>query len=55
VYVEDGAYHARFGSTFSLDALQNLPPDVRDETASHRVMSAIAELLPLRLRGPFVS
>ncbi len=55
VYVEDDAYHVRFGSTFSLEALQGLPPDARDATASHRVMSAIAELLPRQLRGPFVS
>jgi len=55
VYTEGGAYHVHFGSTFSLDTPQGLLPDARDESASHRVMSAIAELLPLRLRGPFVS
>jgi len=55
VYAKDGVYHVHFGSTFSLDALQKQPPDARDETASRRVMSAIAELLPQRLRGPFVS
>ena len=55
VCAEGEAYHVHFGSTFSLDAPQDLAPDARDEWASRRVMSAIAELLPLRLRGSFVS
>ena len=55
VCAESGVYHVRFGSTFSLDTPQNLAPDMRDEWASRRVMHAIAELLPQRLRGSFVS
>jgi hypothetical protein len=55
VCTEGGVYHVRFGSTFSLDTPQDLAPDARDERASRRVMRAIAELLPLRLRGSIVS
>jgi hypothetical protein len=55
VCAEGGVYHVRFGSTFSLDMPQDVSPDARDEWASRRVMRAIAELLPQRLRGPFVS
>jgi len=55
VCAESGVYHVHFGSTFSLDTPQNLASDARDEWASRRVMCAIAELLPQRLRGSFVS
>ena len=55
VCTDRGVYHVHFGSTFSLDTPQDLAPDARDEWASRRVMSAIAELLPQRLRGSFVS
>jgi len=55
VCAEGGVYHVRFGSTFSLETPQDLASDARDEWASRRAMSAIAELLPLQLRGSIVS
>jgi len=55
VCTEGDVYHVHFGSTFSLGTPQDLASDAHDEWASRRVMRAIAELLPLRLRGSIVS
>jgi len=55
VCAEGGVYHVHFGATFSLETRQDLASEARDEWASRRVMRAIAELLPLRLRGSIVS
>jgi hypothetical protein len=48
---DGGAWHVHFGPTFTLTAPDDLPSEARDEWASCRVMCAIAELLPERLRG----
>jgi 1-acyl-sn-glycerol-3-phosphate acyltransferase len=48
---DGGAWHVRFGSTFTLSAPGDLSADERDGWAAHRVMGAIADLLPRRLRG----
>jgi len=48
---DGGAWHVRFGSTFNLSAPGDLSTDERDGWAAHRVMGAIADLLPRRLRG----
>jgi hypothetical protein len=50
---DGGAWHVRFGSAFTLAALDGLSADDRDGWSSTQVMSAIADLLPQRLRGPY--
>lgn len=50
---DGGAWQVRFGPAFTLAAPDHLSADERDEWASWRVMSAIADLLPRRLRGAF--
>ena len=52
---DGGAWYVRFGSTFTLAVPGDLSTDERDEWASRRVMSAIADLLPPRLRGAYQS
>jgi hypothetical protein len=53
IWQDDQAWHVCFGPTFTLDAPNDLGPDARDEWAARRVMAAIAELVPERLRGEF--
>jgi hypothetical protein len=50
---EGGAWYVRFGPTCTLAAPGGLSADERDEWASRRVMGAIADLLPSRLRGAY--
>lgn len=55
VYEEGGALHLELGASYALD----LPPkalsaDEKDALAARQVMSHIAPLLPLHLRGEFV-
>jgi len=52
---EGGAWRVRFGAPFTLTAPDDLSPDERDTRVSLRVMRAMADLLPRRLRGSFVS
>ncbi len=53
-YESDGAFCIHFGAPYSLQVDTALPPDERDAAAGNCVMRHIAELLPPRLRGPFV-
>jgi len=48
---DGGVWRVRFGEALALEAPEGLPPEARDEWAARRVMRAIGELLPERLRA----
>ena len=53
VYEEESALCLHFGPEYSLDLPPGLSPDEKDAVSSRQVMSHIAPLLPVALRGEF--
>lgn len=53
IYEQDGEVVTNFGPGFQLCLQEGLRPDVIDRLAADKVMNAIAEQLPLGLRGAY--
>ena len=53
VFEENGEFCLHFGPEYRLQVIETLSPDEKDHAAAQSVMSAIAVLLPARLRGEF--
>lgn len=52
-YEESGAFCLRFGPAYTLEVSSALSGNKKDRAASETMMKAIADLLPVRLRGEF--
>lgn len=54
IYEADGALCLRFGAAYELTVPRGLSADEKDRVAARIVMTNIARLLPVRLRGEFL-
>jgi hypothetical protein len=53
VYEENGEFCLHFGPSFRLQVPHGPGTEGRDRTATQTIMAALADLLPLPLRGVF--
>jgi hypothetical protein len=53
VFEENGEFCLGFGAMYNLQIPGGLSPEEKDHESAHSIMSAIAPLLPVRLRGDF--
>ena len=52
-YEADGVFTIHFGEAYDLSVPRGSPSDEKDAQAAHIIMSTIAKLLPMHLRGEF--
>lgn len=52
-YEADGVFTIHFGEAYDLSVPRGLSTDERDARAAHIIMTTIAKLLPMHLRGEF--